>query len=87
MPPFYKISIYLWGKNADFDSDGDSYEPESTTWRELTLIKRPEYHQRIDIDPINSDRTILKIIASSEELLEETFIFLHSHGSVEKLER
>lgn len=87
MPPFYKIPIHLWGVEVDFDSDGDSYTPESTNWRELTLIKRPNYDQRIDIDPVDQEENILKITASSKKLLEDAFLFLYSLGSVEKLER
>ena len=86
LPPFYEIPIHLWGEDVDCDSDGDSYDPDSTAWRELTLVKRPDYDQSIDIDPLESDRDILKMVATSQNLLDRTFSFLHSLGSVELLE-
>ena len=82
LPPFGEVAEALWGANCDVDADGDSDIPESTTWRELTLILRPAYLERIDIDPTDYDRDTIKICATSEQLLSKTVSFLSSHGSI-----
>ena len=86
MPPFYKVGYELWGDGADFDSDGDSHDPESTEWRELTLIKRPKYDLRIDIDPISEDRDIIELQSESSDLIRRTLAYLVGTGSVVALE-
>ena len=81
LPPYYKIAYSLWGQDADFDSDGNSYEPESTSWTELTLILRSDENQRIDIDPVEEkDSLILK--TTSSELEEKVIQFLQNHGAI-----
>ena len=82
MPPFYEVAYALWGKGIDFDSDGDSADPESTTWRELTVILRPNYEERVDIDPLQDDANKLKIQATSSDLLDRTCNYLHSVGAI-----
>ncbi len=86
MPPYYKVAYELWGHGVDFDSDGDSYDPESTEWRELTLIRRPKYDLRIDIDPTPEDRNIIELRSDSSELIRRTLVFLETAGSVVTLD-
>ena len=55
-PPYYEVAYHLWGKDCTFDSDGDSYDPESLEWTELTVALRDEKgrtnsNKRVDIDP------------------------------------
>lgn len=57
--PFAALAKHLWG-NVDFDSDGDAETPNSD-WTELTITRRPEYDQRIDIDPIKASPLALQI--------------------------
>ncbi len=80
LPPYYEIAEYLWGKDPNIDSDGDSYVPESTNWTELTLILRSDETQRIDIDPIEG-RNALMLKTTSEELKTKVISFLKDHGS------
>lgn len=86
MPPFYRIADALWGEGADIDSDGDSDTPESTDWRELTLILRPSDELRIDIDPVREDRDLVEITSESPELLSQTLAYLEECGSVARID-
>lgn len=81
LPKFYEIAEYLWGKGVNIDSDGDSYDPKSTNWTELTLILRSDETQRIDIDPIEGGNALM-LKTTSKELKEKVISFLKSHGSI-----
>ena len=81
LPPYYEIAYSLWGKSANFDSDGDSYDPESTTWTELSLILRSDENERIDIDPIEG-QNLLELKTTSIELKEKVIQFLQNHGAI-----
>lgn len=82
MPPYYKVAYALWGKTADFDSDGDSDAPDSTSWRELTVTLRSDFKERLDIDPVNENRDLLKIESTSLELLDRACVYLESVRAV-----
>lgn len=82
MPPFVKIAYALWGENVNFDSDGDSTTPDATDWRELTLIRRPECDERLDIDPIQEDSEKVLLQASSEHVLLTAIEYLIKYGSI-----
>ena len=81
LPPYYEIAYSLWGEGVNFDSDGDSYDPESTSWTELTLILRSDENQRIDIDPIK-EKSSLMLKTTSRELKEKVILFLQKQGSI-----
>ena len=81
LPPYYEIAYSLWGKAADFDSDGNSYDPESRTWTELSLILRSDKNQRIDIDP-TADQNRLELKTTSIELKEKVIEFLQNYGAI-----
>lgn len=85
MPPYYRVACALWGEDTNIDSDGDSSTPESTDWRELTLIRRPDYDLRIDIDPTPEDRDTVELRSESTELLDQALAFLEEYGSVTRL--
>lgn len=85
MPPYYEVAHALWGKECDFDSDGDSEPYDSICWRELTVILRPELRERVDIDPLESDRDTIHIRANSVELLNATCRFLYESGAAEPI--
>jgi hypothetical protein len=75
-PPFAELAGALWG-DADFDSDGDSSRSGATTWTELTLTRRTERSERIDIDPVGGEgRLILRITSDSETLVQKAADFL-----------
>ncbi len=82
MPPFVELAYAVWGHGADFDSDGDSVRPDSTSWTELTLILRPGHNERVDIDPCEDDDTTLRIRATSHQLLEGIVGVLLQSGAV-----
>ena len=80
MPPYFKLAEFLWGKNVDIDSDGNSDNPDSTDWNELTLILRKDESQRLDIDPV--DQNYISIRSDRSELVEKTIFFLRKSGSI-----
>lgn len=82
MPPYYKIADFLWGSEANIDSDGDSRNPDSTNWTELTLILRNDEAQRIDIDPIEGEPGLFLLKAATSHLAEKTIRFLKGSGAV-----
>ena len=81
LPPYYKIAYSLWGQGADFDSDGNSYDPESTSWTELSLILRSDENQRIDIDSLEGKNSLM-LRTTSTELKEKVMQFLRNHGAI-----
>jgi hypothetical protein len=77
-PPFSCLAYFLWGSNADFDSDGNSSTPTDSTWTELTLKNRASPDERIDIDPdpVSDDLLILEIKGSSAVLAARAAYYL-----------
>ncbi len=82
MPAYYKIADFLWGDGANIDSDGNSENPNSTNWTELTLILRSDTEQRIDIDPIDDRDKLLILKATTEELMIKTVSYLKDSGAI-----
>lgn len=85
MPPYPDVAETLWGKGIDFDSDGDSSWAGDPNWRELTVIRRPDYDERVDIDPPGADRDLLSIESTSAELVDRVVAFLTDRGAIEPL--
>jgi hypothetical protein len=81
LPAYYKIAHALWGESSDFDSDGNSFDPESKSWNELTLILRSDQNQRIDIDPIEGKNKLL-LKTTSIHLKEVVINYLRGYGSI-----
>ena|SRR2546430_165695 len=80
-PPFEEVARHLWG-DADFDSDGNA-DTHYSTWTELTVTRRPDYDERVDIDPVSDDPLVLKIHSSTPGLARRAAEFLaHSCGGV-----
>jgi len=67
-PPIVRVAEHLWGVGVDFDSDGNSSQPNDTLWTELTLQRRPSYDQRVDVDPTSQDPLVLRV-ASDDAIL------------------
>lgn len=74
-PEFYLVAEHLWGKNVNIDSDGNSTDPADKKWTELTIINRSEPGQRIDIDPVQTEPLILKVVGP-EALAKKAAIYL-----------
>lgn len=74
-PPFAEVAHHLWG-GVDFDSDGNSETPADVNWTELTLIRRPNHDERVDIDPVSEDPLVLKISSATPGLARRAADFL-----------
>jgi hypothetical protein len=74
-PPFGELAEHLW-PGCDFDSDGNSLEPQSTNWTELTLQLRPRYSERVDVDPVSESPLILAIRSATPTLAMSAAAFL-----------
>ena len=80
-PPYYEVAHHLWGADCNFDSDGDSYDRETTQWTELTVALRPDLIERVDVDPIDKDGPlVLKIESMHEELARRAAEFLRDRS-------
>ena len=75
-PRFRAVADHLWGPGVDIDSDGDSATPEDPNWTELTVIKRPDYEERVDVDRVSSTPLILNVRSTSLELARRAAVFL-----------
>lgn len=82
LPPYYLIAEELWGKDCNFDSDGNSDHPDSVEWNELTLILRSDETQRIDIDPIGDDSRKLMLRSEIPALLDSVQEILKDYGAI-----
>jgi len=83
-PPYYSLAEHLWGAGCDFDSDGDSKEPDATDWTELTVILRSAPEQRVDIDPVDDQELLVLAIRSDcEELARRAAEFLQREAGGE----
>jgi hypothetical protein len=84
-PPYYEVADYLWGPEADIDSDGNSEVPEDPSWTELSLeLRSGDRDQIIHIDPISESPLVLKVRSPSELLVKKAveFLFSVSGGTV-----
>ena len=79
-PPYYEVAHHLWGRDCDFDSDGNSKTPDDTGWTELSVELRGSTGHgtghRVDIDPASVQPLVLKVSASSMELAERAARFI-----------
>jgi len=74
-PPCTAVAEHLWGPGVDFDSDGDSTYPNDSSWTELTVIRRPDYRERVDY-LISKVPLVLNVASTSRELALRTTTFL-----------
>jgi len=80
-PPIEEVAHHLWG-DANFDSDGNA-DTHYSNWTELTVIRRPDYDERVDIDPVSDNPLVLKICSSTPGPARRAAEFLaHSCGGV-----
>lgn len=76
-PAYYLVAEYLWGANADIDSDGDSRWPGDEEWTELSLILRNSSDSaQVHIDPVSTDPLILQIRSPDAGLTERVANYL-----------
>lgn len=83
-PAFWRVAVFLWWEGVDFDSDGNSRTPDDRHWTELTVRLRPGYGERVDVDPLHENDSVLVITGSSLELVARAAWYLatESGGTV-----
>lgn len=78
-PPFPEVAYHLWGPGCHFDSDGNDDQLPADGWTELTVMLRPAYEERVDIDPLDDDEPLVLVIRSERKnLAEKAGLFLKS---------
>ena len=83
MPAFSEVVEAVWGRGIDFDSDGDSGNPNDTTWRELTATLRPKYDQRLEVFPLSEEaRDTIRIESTHEQVVSRAADFLVHVGAI-----
>jgi hypothetical protein len=75
-PPYYELADYLWGENANIDSDGNSDSPEDTNWTELSVSFRDDNGPYVNVDPVSSDPLVLEVSCFSSELAKKAAEYL-----------
>ncbi len=75
-PPFPEVAYHLWGRGADFDSDGNSITPGDRDWTELDIALRPAYTERVSVTPISEDPLVLEVSSESLQLARSAAEFL-----------
>jgi hypothetical protein len=88
-PPYYLVAEHLWGA-ADVDSDGNSTDRDATDWTELTLILRPHFRERIDVDPVKGAEPLTLLIKSEDRSLAQkaaAFLLAQAGGRLADQER
>lgn len=86
-PVFWAIPVFLWGSGCNFDSDGDSYPADSTSWTELyASLRKGKDTDVIDIAPHQETPLILEVSAPTLEMAARTAYILayHTGGEIRR---
>ena len=77
-PNYWAVAEFLWheGTPIDIDSDGDCSFPDDREWTELTITRRPNYDERVDVDPIVAAPLTLEVRSKQPELAIRTAYYL-----------
>ena len=75
-PEFGLVADFLWGKNANIDSAGNSSNPSDPNWTELTLEHREKLNERIDVDPVMDNPLVLKVKSDKPNLAARVAFYL-----------
>lgn len=76
-PPFRELAEYLFGADANVDTDGNSAQPGDTMWTELTVALRSDWESvRVYVDPVSEQPLVLLIRSPKVELLQRAAAFL-----------
>src|SRR5687768_6834014 len=75
-PDFRIFSVFLWGDNHNFDSDGDSYNPASRTWTCLYMASRELSGQYLKINLVSEQPLIFDVISPDQNIANRVAIFL-----------
>ncbi|GAC1446885.1 MAG: hypothetical protein NVSMB56_09870 [Pyrinomonadaceae bacterium] len=75
-PNFGLIAYFLWGKQSNFDSDGDASNPSDRNWTELTLEHRERLKERVDVDPVLDNPLVLKVKSENPNVAAQVAFYL-----------
>ncbi|SEQ48947.1 hypothetical protein [Sphingobium sp. YR768] len=79
-PYFASVAYHLWGRECDFDSDGNDDEALAGGWTELTVALRPDCEERVDVDPLDQHEPLVLVIRSERDhLAQATASFLQAY--------
>jgi hypothetical protein len=83
-PDYRLVTTYLWHDFHNVDTSGNSYNPASREWTELTITNRENQIERIDVYPVQQSPLILVIKSNLDYLAARTAYFLarQTHGKV-----
>jgi len=70
-PFFGDLARHLWGRDCDFDSDGNDDRPPPGGWTELTVALRPDGTQRVDVDPLDGEQPLVLVVRSEQAALAQ----------------
>jgi len=74
-PDFRVFSVYLWGDDYNFDSDGDSYNPASRTWSWLYMASRV-VSGYFEISQVPEQSLIFEVRSAYENIVNRAALFL-----------
>jgi hypothetical protein len=74
-PDFRVFSVYLWGNDHSFDSDGDSYNPASRSWTWLRMSSRV-VSGNFEINQVSEYPLIFEVRSSYEDIINRVALFL-----------
>jgi hypothetical protein len=75
-PPLSCIAYFLWGPDAQFDSDGNALSPIDPNWTELILTNRVDEESRVDIRPVSTEPLVFEIKGSQRILAARVAYYL-----------
>jgi hypothetical protein len=75
LPDFRLFSVYLWGEDHSYDSDGDSYNPASRTWTALYMGSR-EVSENFEMVQTEEHSAIFEVTSSDEFMVNRAALFL-----------
>jgi hypothetical protein len=74
-PDFRVFSVYLWGDDYNFDSEGDSYNPASRTWTWLYMSSRV-VEEYFEIGQVSKQPLIFEVISPNVSIASRVAFFL-----------
>ncbi len=67
-PDFRLVLAFVWG-DIDTDTDGDSRNPASNDWTQLSAQSRVHQDEFFTIDPVSNDPLVLEVESNHEWLV------------------
>ncbi|SIN80187.1 hypothetical protein SAMN05444166_0945 [Singulisphaera sp. GP187] len=67
-PDYRLVLAFVWGDDANCDTEGDSQHPADREWTELYAQKRSRPDEVFDVSPVGEHPLVLKVESSAEWL-------------------